>query len=70
MIPGMSATFGAGSAPSFQGGASSGGNQEIAWGDNTGSQMIMGGGKESRTMLIVIGAVACVGILAWAMKKK
>lgn len=62
--------FGAGAAPSFQGGASSGGNQENQWGDNTGSQMIMGGGKQSQTMLIVLGSVACVGILAWAMKKK
>jgi hypothetical protein len=67
------AAFGAGSAPSFQGGASSGGNQKNAWGDNTGSNMVMNNGTTSTVQTIVVGVVGIAvvaGVVFWISKNQ
>ncbi|MCK4563478.1 MAG: hypothetical protein KAU94_02250 [Verrucomicrobia bacterium] len=67
------AAFGAGSAPSFQGGASSGGNQQNQWGDNTGSDMVMNNGGMSTVQTVVAGVVGLAvvaGVVVWITRNQ
>ena len=66
------ATFGSGSAPSFQGGASSGGNQKNQWGDNTGSNMVMNSGMSTTQTIVtgVVGLVVLAGAILWITKNQ
>lgn len=55
------------SLPSLTGGAASGGNQTVGFGDAKGSSMIMVGKGSS---LPVILGVAAIGLFLWIRAKK